>query len=209
MVERQLVGRGIRDARVLDAMRRTPREAFVGEELRDRAYEDAALPIEEGQTVSQPYIVALMAEALAIEPRDRVLEIGVGSGFAAAVYAQLAAEVYGVERHASLVDSAHRRLARLGFDNVWLLAGDGTLGWAEHAPYDAISVAAGGPGVGEALLEELAVGGRLVMPVGSTRDEQQLVRVTKQPGGSLKREAFGTVRFVPLIGREGWGTEKS
>lgn len=209
MVERQLAARGIRDARVLDAMGRIQREVFVGEDLRDRAYDDAALPIEEGQTVSQPYIVALMAESLAIEAGDRLLEIGVGSGYAAAVYAGLAKEVFGVERHAALVDLARRRFAELGIDNVPLASGDGSLGWREHAPFDAISVAAGGPEVGPALLDQLAVGGRLVMPVGTTRHEQQLVRVTKQPSGALQREMLGSVRFVPLVGEQGWGTEES
>jgi len=195
--------RGIQDHRVLQAMGRVPREGFVPPELEEYAYEDAPLPIGEEQTISQPLVVALMAQAAEIGPGDRVLEVGTGSGYAAAVFAELAAEVYTVERHASLAHGARARLDALGYENVRVLHGDGTLGWPEHAPYDAILVAAGGPDVPKPLLAQLAPGGRLVIPVGRTQREQSLLRVVRTPGG-LVREDLGGVRFVPLIGRAGW-----
>ena len=203
MVERHLVGRGIRDAAVLAAMRAVPREAFIAGELAEFAYEDAPLPIEIGQTISQPYIVALMTEALELRPEDRVLEIGTGSGYAAAVLSRIAAAVYSVERHEELATAAQRRLQTLGYSNVQVLHGDGTLGWPAHEPYDAIVVAAGGPSVPRPLLEQLADGGRLVIPVGSTPREQELVRVRRH-GDTYTRENLGGVRFVPLVGAEGW-----
>ncbi|HSG48281.1 MAG TPA: protein-L-isoaspartate(D-aspartate) O-methyltransferase, partial [Longimicrobiales bacterium] len=195
--------RGIRDDRVLRAMGRVPREAFVPPELEEYAYEDAPLPIPEEQTISQPLIVALMAEAAEIGAGDRVLEVGTGSGYAAAVFAELAEEVYTVERHGSLAHGARARLEEAGYRNVHVRHGDGTLGWAEHAPYDAILVAAGGPDVPAPLLNQLAPGGRLVIPVGRTQREQHLVRVVRTDG-ELVREDLGAVRFVPLIGRAGW-----
>ncbi len=187
-------------------MRSVPRERFLRPELEEFAYRDAPLPIEQGQTISQPFIVALMAEALQLGPRDRVLEIGTGSGYAAAVLARVAREVYTIERHAELAESARTRLAELGFHNVFVRHGDGTLGWPEHAPFDAIVVAAGGPNVPGSLLAQLAPGGRLVIPIGEEK-AQQLVRVTRRADGSLEHEDLGGVRFVPLIGEEGWAPE--
>ena len=204
MVRRHLAARGIHDPAVLGAMRSVPREAFLPPELAEFAYEDAPLPIEEGQTISQPYIVALMAEALELRPEDRVLEVGTGSGYAAAVLGRIAREVYTIERHGALADTAAGRLLELGFRNVHVRHGDGTLGWPEHAPYDAIVVAAGGPDVPDALVRQLAVGGRLVIPLGADRDLQTLVRITRQADGRLHHEDLGGVRFVPLIGAQGW-----
>jgi protein-L-isoaspartate(D-aspartate) O-methyltransferase len=207
MVRRHLEARGLRDPRVLAAMRSVPREAFLPPEMAEFAYEDAPLPISEGQTISQPYIVALMAAALEAGPDDRVLEIGTGSGYAAAVVGRIAREVYTIERHGPLAESATGRLRALGYDNVHVRHGDGTLGWPEHAPYDAIVVTAGGPDVPPALVEQLAPGGRLVIPVGQDRSLQQLVRLRRGADGSLKREDLGDVRFVPLIGAQGWDEE--
>ena len=206
MVERQLAERGIRDPRVLEAMRTVPRDAFVSERLAEFAYEDTPLPIEEGQTISQPYIVAAMAEALELRPEDKVLEIGAGSGYASAVLSRLAREVYAVERHPVLARLAAERCRRLGYDNVHVREGDGTLGWPEHAPYDAIAVAAGGPEVPPALLDQLAIGGRLVIPIGEDPRLQILVRVRRRADG-FDREELGAVRFVPLVGAQGWSEE--
>jgi protein-L-isoaspartate(D-aspartate) O-methyltransferase len=205
MVEKQIASRGVVDARVLDAMRTVPREAFVPASAAEFAYEDTPLAIEEGQTISQPYVVALMAEALRLTPRDRVLEIGAGSGYAAAVLSRVATEVYAVERHAALTELARRRMRELGYDNVHILHGDGTLGCAAHAPYDAIVVAAGSPSIPEALRAQLVIGGRLVIPVGLTPQEQELVRVTRTGENDYEQEGLGDVRFVPLIGAQGWG----
>ncbi len=203
MVDRQIARRGIADRRLLAAFLEVPREAFVPPELVDEAHDDAPLPIAEGQTISQPYIVAAMVEALHLEGRERVLEVGTGSGYAAAILARMAREVITIERHASLAREAAERLARLGFANVRILEGDGTLGAPGYAPFDAIVVAAAGPGVPEALLAQLAPGGRLVMPVGATLAEQQLVRVTRE-GDALREEELAAVRFVPLVGAQGW-----
>ncbi len=208
MVRDHLAARGIREPSVLDAFRAVPREAFLPPELGEFAYQDSPLPIEKGQTISQPYIVALMTAALRVQPGDVVLEIGTGSGYAAAILGRIARSVYTVERHEELADLAARRLAELGFDNVSVRHGDGSLGWPEHAPYDAIAVAAGGPGVPRALLDQLAPGGRLVMPVGEGRELQKLVRVTRQPDGSFASEDLSDVRFVPLIGAQGWEVEE-
>jgi protein-L-isoaspartate(D-aspartate) O-methyltransferase len=207
MVERHLTSRGVRDAAVLEAMRTVPREAFVAAQLAEFAYEDAPLPIDAGQTISQPYIVALMTEALELTPRDRVLEVGTGSGYAAAVLSRIAAEVYTVERHEELATAAQRRLRALGYTNVHVQHADGTLGWAAHAPYDAIVVAAGGPDIPPALLEQLAAGGRLVIPIGPSPREQELVRVRRHPDGSYARDDLGPVRFVPLVGAAGWAEQ--
>ena len=207
MVRTQIAARGIRDPAVLEAMRSVPREAFVAAELAEFALQDAPLPIEAGQTISQPYIVAVMTAALELEPKDRVLEIGTGSGYAAAVLSRVAAEVYTVERHEELARLAERRCRELGYTNVHVLHGDGTLGWAAHAPYDGIVVAAGGPDVPPALLEQLAVGGRLVIPIGATPREQELVRVTRATADEYRRESLGAVRFVPLVGAAGWSDE--
>jgi protein-L-isoaspartate(D-aspartate) O-methyltransferase len=204
LVEKQLKGRGITDPRVLSAFESVRREAFLPPELEEFAYLDTPLPIEQGQTISQPYIVALMAQAAAIKPGDRVLEVGTGSGYAAAVLAKIANEVYTIERHGDLAEQAAHRLIAEGFENVDVMNGDGTLGWIEHAPYDAIIVAAGGPTIPTPLLDQLATGGRLVIPVGEEKSTQKLIRVTRMPGGDLRREELCDVRFVPLIGAGGW-----
>lgn len=204
MVRSHIAARGVRDPAVLEAMRTVPREAFLPPELEEFAYADAPLPIERGQTISQPYIVALMAAAARIRPGDRVLEVGTGSGYAAAVLGRIAHDVYSIERHEELASMAAERLARLGFRNVSVLHADGTLGWPEHAPYDAIVVAAGGPEVPPALLDQLAPGGRLVIPVGEGRGLQRLLRVTRGADGRVHEEELGDVRFVPLIGEQGW-----
>jgi protein-L-isoaspartate(D-aspartate) O-methyltransferase len=209
MVRTQIAARGVRDPAVLEAMRRVPREAFLPPELEEFAYIDSPLPIEQGQTISQPYIVALMTVALELRPGDRVLEIGTGSGYAAAILARLAREVYTIERHEALARRAATRLAHLGCSNVLVRHGDGTLGWPEHAPYDAIVVTAGGPSVPEALVEQLAPGGRLVIPIGEDRTLQHLLRVTRDGDGRLRREMLGDVRFVPLIGAQGWAVEEA
>lgn len=199
MVRRHIAGRGISDARVLDAMATVPRERFVGRGMSRRAYADGPLPIGEGQTISQPYVVAWMAEAARLGDGDRVLEVGTGSGYAAAVLGRIVAEVYTVERHARLVEEARERLVRLGYDNVHVRHGDGSRGWAEYAPYDAIVVAAAGPCVPAALRDQLRVGGCLVMPVGGPWRGQSLVRLRRAPNGVFAREELGPVRFVPLI----------
>ena len=204
MVEEQIASRGVRDARVLEAMRRVPRERFLAEGLEEFAYQDTPLPIESDQTISQPYIVAFMTEALGLRGGERVLEIGTGSGYAAAVLAEIADEVYTVERYGNLAEGARERLRRLGYDRVRVLHGDGTRGWPEHAPYDGIVVAAGGPEVPRSLREQLAVGGRLVIPVGPTQQLQKLVRITRTGEASYEQEDLLEVRFVPLVGTEGW-----
>jgi protein-L-isoaspartate(D-aspartate) O-methyltransferase len=203
MVDRQLAGRDITNERVLKAFRDVPREAFLPENLREFAYEDSPLPIAQGQTISQPYIVALTVQALGLRGGERVLEVGTGSGYAAAILSRIAKDVYSVERLESLAAAATAQLARLKYKNVHVLCGDGTLGWPEHAPYDAIAVAAGGPEVPSALLAQLAVGGRLVIPVGP-ESEQVLVRITRTAADDYQREELTSVRFVPLIGAQGW-----
>ncbi|TYL80848.1 protein-L-isoaspartate(D-aspartate) O-methyltransferase [Bradyrhizobium cytisi] len=204
MVERQLVARGIRDTHVLHAIRTVPREAFVPEGLQEFAYEDTPLPIEADQTISQPYIVAAMIEAAAVRPGDQVLEIGAGSGYAAAVLSRIAAHVYAVERHEALSRLAAQRLARLGYDNVEIRTGDGTKGWPEAAPFDAILVAAGGPAIPQALKDQLDVGGRLLIPIGEDPRDQRLIKVTRKDANHFEEEDLGGVRFVPLIGEQGW-----
>ncbi len=204
MIEDQLQARGIDDRRVLDAVMAVPREQFVPDELVEFAYEDTPLPIAAGQTISQPYIVALMAAALNLSEGDRVLEVGTGSGYAAAVLSQLAGHVYTIERHAMLADAARAVLQRLDFPNVEVRHGDGTEGWPEHAPFEAIVVAAASPAdVPPPLLEQLAVGGRLVIPAGS-ENVQKLWRITRTGDDHYEREDLGDVRFVPLIGKAGW-----
>jgi protein-L-isoaspartate(D-aspartate) O-methyltransferase len=207
MVEQQLAGRDVRDARILQAFRDVPRHAFVPPELVERAYDDRALPIEAGQTISQPYVVALMIEALALRPRDRLLEVGTGSGYAAALCSRLCSEVYTIERHAELADLASARIAALGYANVHFRIADGTLGWRTEAPFDAILVSAGGPRVPEALEAQLGTGGRLVIPVGARHGFQKLLRVTRAAAGRLEREDLGEVAFVPLVGEAGWTEE--
>ena len=203
MVERQIAARGIRDPRLLDALRQVPRELFVSADFGIQAYGDHPLPIEAGQTISQPYIVALMIEAAGIGEGDRVLEVGAGSGYAAAVIGRIAAHVIAIERKPELVAVARERLQRLGYANVAIVEGDGTRGWPDEAPYDAILVAAAGSHVPPPLIDQLAPGGRLVMPVGGRGWTQQLVKLTKHADGRIERESLGEVRFVPLIGEEG------
>jgi protein-L-isoaspartate(D-aspartate) O-methyltransferase len=203
MVEYQISRRGIGDAALIRAMQTVPRERFLPATLAEFAYDDTALPIAADQTISQPYIVALMIEALELEPGDRALEIGTGSGYAAAVLAEVAAEVFTIERQAMLCDSARARLRELGYRNVEVRCGDGTKGWPEQAPFDAITVTAGGPHVPESLREQLAIGGRLVIPVGSER-VQRLLRVRRTGETSYEEDDLGPVRFVPLIGEQGW-----
>jgi protein-L-isoaspartate(D-aspartate) O-methyltransferase len=204
MVERDIARRGVRDERVLAAMRAVPRAAFVPAHLRERALDDRPLPIGEGQTISQPYIVALMVEALRLHGGERVLEIGTGSGYAAAVLARLCARVDSVERIEALAAGAEARLAGLGVANVRVHCADGTLGWPEGAPYDAILVSAGGPRVPPALESQLAPGGRLVMPVGRGRGLQDLLRLTRDGGTGGRTESLAPVVFVPLVGAQGW-----
>jgi len=204
MIREHLLGRGVHDPAVLAAMREVPREAFVDEGMRELAYEDHPLPIAEGQTISQPYIVAYMTEALELSGTDRVLEIGTGSGYAAAVLSRIVATVHTVERLADLANSARRRLEMLGYTNIVVHDGDGTLGWPEHAPYDAIVVTAAAPQVPKSLLAQLAIGGRLVIPVGPHLDLQTLVRVRRTGEHDYRNEELCGVRFVPLIGAAGW-----
>ena len=204
MVERQIAGRGITEPEILAAFKAVPREAFVPGEYRDAAYGDHPLPIEAGQTISQPYIVALMIQAAGIGPGDRVLEVGAGSGYAAAVISRIAAQVFAVERQKRLAELASERMRRLGYGNVEIVEGDGTRGLAEKAPFDAILAAASGSHVPKPLLNQLAPGGRLVMPLGGAGDIQKLVKVTLGPGGEQAMEEICAVRFVPLIGDEGW-----
>jgi protein-L-isoaspartate(D-aspartate) O-methyltransferase len=204
MVKSHLEARGVRDPAVLAALRRVPREEFVAPALRERAYDDTPLPIEDGQTISQPYIVALMLEAAALRPTDRVLEVGAGSGYASAAASLVAAHVVAIERHAGLAASAAERLARLGFAGVEVHHADGSGGWPAGAPFDAILVAASGPRVPDALRDQLAVGGRLVMPVGSSSWHQRLVRVVRRGDAAFDEEDLGGVVFVPLVGEHGW-----
>jgi len=209
MVERQLRRRGITEPDILDAFRAVPREAFVGEDVSQHAYGDYPLPIGAGQTISQPYIVALMIQAAAIGAGDKVLEVGAGSGYAAAVISRIADKVIGIERHHELVDTARERLRRLGYANVEIVEGDGTLGWPDEAPYDAVLAAASGSHVPESLIAQLVPGGRLIIPLGEPGWAQELVKVTRLTDGSLKRENLGGVRFVPLIGEEGWSDARN
>ena len=205
MVEHQIAARGVRSEAVLNAMRKVTREAFLPDRMQECAYEDAPLPIEADQTISQPYIVALMTEALALKGGEKVLEIGTGSGYAAAVLAEIAGEVYTVERIEQLAQEA---VLKLGYKNVHVRQADGTLGWPEHAPYDAIIVAAGGPEIPDTLKRQLKVGGRLVIPVGTHPRAQELVRVTRSLDDKFETEDLADVRFVPLVGKEGWSPDK-
>lgn len=202
MVEQQLQRRGISDPFVLDAMREVPREAFVSDDMAEFAYEDSPLPIEDKQTISQPYIVAMMIEAAEIQPGDRVLEVGAGSGYAAAVIGRIAGEVHAVERQERLAELARQRLRRLGYDQVHVHVGDGTKGYSAAAPFDAILVAAGGPHIPHSLRLQLALGGRLVMPVGDR--PQTLTKLIRTGEDAFQQEDLGAVTFVPLIGEEGW-----
>jgi protein-L-isoaspartate(D-aspartate) O-methyltransferase len=204
MVGRQVEGRGVHDPRVLQAMREVPREHFVEARMREFAYEDSPLPIEAGQTISQPFIVGLMVEAAALGPGDRVLEIGAGSGYAAAVMSRIAREVYAIERHPELAALARDRMRRFGYGNVEIRTGDGSGGWADAGPFDAIVASAGGPGIPDMLRRQLAVGGRLVMPVGDTQRRQRLVKLSRTGEDDWDEQDLGDVVFVPLLGEHGW-----
>jgi protein-L-isoaspartate(D-aspartate) O-methyltransferase len=206
MIERLRDQYHIGDGAVMEAMRQVPRHFFVPEALRGRAYGDHALPIDANQTISQPFIVARMTELLELDKKSRVLEIGAGSGYQTAVLAHLSAQVYAIERIGELAREAQARIRELGIYNATVKAFDGTLGWSAHGPYDAILVAAGGPKVPEPLIAQLKMGGRLVIPVGETRESQRLVRVIKTESGS-KVEEHGPCQFVPLIGQHGWESQ--
>ena len=202
MIERDIVGRGIRDTGVIEAMRRVPREEFVPPTRRRVAYDDAPLPIGRGQTISQPYIVALMLEALALGDAGRgeaALDVGTGSGYAAAILSLLVDMVYSIERHGELASQAVERFERLGYDNIEVRHGDGTRGWPEHAPFAAILVSAAAPAVPPALKEQLAVGGRLVVPVDGSAFGQRLLRVTRVADDQFEQDTLTSVRFVPLV----------
>ncbi len=202
MVQDQLAARGITDARVLAVMGRVPRHAFVEDYLRDQAYEDYPLPIGENQTISQPYMIAIMAQVLQLEQTERILEIGTGSGYFSAILAELGAMVYSVERLESLASHAQATLQTLGYRNVLIDIGDGSLGWPDHAPFDAVVVGSAAPCLPRPLLSQLIPGGRLVLPMGE-EELQTLVKVSKEPSG-LREEYFGECRFVKLRGRYGW-----
>ena len=204
MIERQLKRRGISGPHILEAFRTVPREEFVSAELAHLAYEDHPLPIEALQTISQPYIVALMIEAAEIASGDTVLEVGSGSGYAAALISRIARRVIGIERQPELVQVSRERLARLGYDNAEIVEGDGTRGWSAGAPYDAILAAASGSHIPTRVIEQLKVGGRVVMPLGNPGWVQTLVKGVKREDGSLQQSDLGAVRFVPLVGEEGW-----
>ncbi len=203
MVSRHLAARGIRDPLVLTAMGAVPREAFVPEHLADFVYEDSALPIEAGQTISQPYIVARMIELMELQPTDKALEVGAGSGYAAAVLSRIASKVYSIERHEVLANQARERIEHLVYANAKIIFADGTKGLPEQAPFDAILVSAGGPKVPETLKQQLTVGGRLVIPVGRGT-HQTLLLVRRVGDDEFEEEDHGAVTFVPLIGAEGW-----
>jgi protein-L-isoaspartate(D-aspartate) O-methyltransferase len=203
MVERLRDHYGIRDLKVLEAMRSVPRHFFVTEALRGRSYDDNALPIDFNQTISQPFIVARMTELLELDKKSRVLEIGAGSGYQTAVLAQLAWQVYSIERLGELARQAQSRIRELGIHNATVKAFDGTLGWNAYGPYDGILVAAGGPRIPDPLIAQLRTGGRLVIPIGDTRETQKLIRIIKSEG-SHQVEEHGPCQFVPLIGQHGW-----
>jgi protein-L-isoaspartate(D-aspartate) O-methyltransferase len=206
MVERLRVHYRIRDERTLRALAEVPRHFFVPDALQSNSYGDHALPISANQTISQPFIVARMTELLEVDADSKVLEIGAGSGYQTAVLARVAGSVFAIERIAELAREAQRKIRELGIYNATIKCFDGTLGWDAHAPYDAILAAAGGPDVPEPLLAQLKMGGRLVMPVGSSREAQRLVRVLRTAKG-YEREDHGACAFVPLIGRYGWNSE--
>ncbi len=207
MVKKQLASRGVWNQAVLNAMKEVPREEFIPKRLVEFAYEDSPLPIDEGQTISQPYIVALMTEALEIDKDDKVLDIGTGSGYAAAVLSRIASEVYTIERHAGLAKAAEELFKKVEYDNIHVLHADGTLGWPENAPFDAIVVAAGGPDIPEPLKEQLSIGGRLVIPTGPTPRLQKLIRLRRVSEDNYQQEDLGSVKFVPLVGAAGWKEE--
>ena len=203
MVEEQLISRGISDKKVLDAFRKVPRHEFVGKGFLSNAYNDYPLPIGENQTISQPYMVALMTQSLGLEGGERILEIGTGSGYQAAILAEIAKEVYSIERFQNLADTAAGILKRLRYENVKIKVDDGTLGWEEFAPYDGIIVTAGSPGIPESLLKQLKDGGNMLIPVGSGGFGQILTLVEKA-GNNIRTSELCGCMFVPLIGKEGW-----
>jgi len=205
MVKQQIAARGVSDRRVLQAMLTVPRHLFVPEDIRHRAYDDTPLPIGSGQTISQPFMVAWMTELLRVEKDHRVLEIGTGSGYQAAILAELAAEVFSVEKRAELASEAQERLSALGYRNIRIRVGDGTLGWPEEAPFDGIVVTAGAPSVPQPLLEQLAEGGRLVIPIGSSG--MQMLTVVEREGNRYRTREEGSCVFVPLVGKFGWRGE--
>jgi protein-L-isoaspartate(D-aspartate) O-methyltransferase len=205
MVEEQIVSRGIKDAKLIAAMKKIPRHLFVEEALQIQAYSDHPLPIGEKQTISQPYMVALMTEALLLSGKEKVLEIGTGSGYQTAILAELSEKVFSIERIRSLAIRARKLLYELGYFNVEIKIFDGTFGWIEERPFDAIIVTAGSPDIPQPLIDQLAIGGRLVIPVGDAF-VQDLFRVTKAEEG-IKKEDLGGCRFVKLIGKYGWETE--
>jgi protein-L-isoaspartate(D-aspartate) O-methyltransferase len=209
MIERTIRRRGLADPALLAAFRAVPREEFISADFAAHAYADGPLPIESGQTISQPYIVALTIDAAEIGANDKVLEIGAGSGYAAAVTGQIAREVIAIERHHELVKRAQERMRRLGYDNVRIIEGDGTLGCPAEAPFDAIVAAASGSHVPPVLIEQLKPGGRIVMPIGDPHAAQSLVKVTRNEDGSTRQEDLGAVRFVPLIGEHGFPDRES
>jgi protein-L-isoaspartate(D-aspartate) O-methyltransferase len=205
MVEEQIISRGIKDPRVIAAMKKVPRHLFVEEALQSQSYSDHPLPIGEKQTISQPYMVALMTEALQLTGKERVLEIGAGSGYQTTILAELAEKVYSIERIRSLAIKARQLLYHLGYFNVEIKIFDGTYGWIEESPFDAIVVTAGAPNIPQPLVDQLAMGGRLVIPVGDAF-VQDLMRATKTPEG-IKKEDLGGCRFVKLIGKYAWDDE--
>lgn len=202
MVRTQLIPRGIKDTRVLEVMSRVPRHIFVDSSIQNSAYDDMALPTADGQTISQPYMVAVMTELLELRGSEKILEIGTGSGYQAAILAELSREVYTVERFPDLADKAGERLAMLSYKNIFIKTGDGTLGWPEEAPFDRIIVTAGSPAVPEPLIEQLRSGGILIVPVGD-RYSQRLLKI-KQTGEGPIKEFHTPCVFVPLVGKFGW-----
>ncbi|HPN66789.1 MAG TPA: protein-L-isoaspartate(D-aspartate) O-methyltransferase [Candidatus Omnitrophota bacterium] len=202
MVEEQLIPRGINDRRVLDAMRKVPRHLFVPDSGLENAYGDHPMPIGEGQTISQPYIVALMTQSLGLKGTEKVLEIGTGSGYQAAILSLLSKEVYSIDRYGDLSQKAGETLGKLAFTNIKLMTGDGTEGWKEFAPYDAIIVTAATPSIPQPLLDQLTEHGRIVVPVGGSFS-QTLMLARKEAGGIIREEICGCV-FVPLVGKYGW-----
>ncbi len=209
MVAEQIAARGVTDPRVLAAMREVPREQFVPAAWQEEAYDDRPIPIGEGQTISQPFIVAYMVEALKLEGGEKVLEIGAGSGYASAVLSRIARRVYAIERLGKLAQMAISNLESAGIENVRIRHADGTAGWPDEAPFDAILVSAGAPDVPQTLMYQLSIGGRMVVPVGEDPRAQELVRVTRCGENEFRKESLTDVRFVPLIGKEGWETGAS
>jgi protein-L-isoaspartate(D-aspartate) O-methyltransferase len=202
MVKLQIAARGVRDPRVLEAMLRVQRHLFVPGDMRDRAYDDSPLPIGDGQTISQPYMVAWMTELLEVKEGDRILEIGTGSGYQAAALCELGGEVFSIEKYPGLARAAEERLRSLGYENIKIRVGDGTLGWPEEAPFDGIMVTAGSPSVPQPLLEQLTEGGRLVIPVGPSG--MQMLQLIRRKGNEFQTSDEGTCVFVPLVGKFGW-----